>query len=316
MSDALLARALDGDRAAAARLISAIESAGGLEPARMDEISARGGRADVIGVTGTPGAGKSTLVAALIRVLRARGRRVAVLAVDPSSPLTGGAVLGDRVRMASLTTDPDVFVRSMASRGELGGLALAAPAAIRLLDAIGMDVVIVETVGVGQSEVAIAAAADCVLLVLAPNGGDGVQAMKAGVLEIADAIAINKADLPGAARAKTDLSAALRIRPPGQPMPEVLLTEAQSGGGVEQLLDALTGLLEARRADGTLEAARLERLRREALERAGWAARRRMLERPEQWLDAELLDGLARRTLDPTTVGDRIAARALGAPAG
>lgn len=313
MTEALLARAMDGDMNAAARLITAIERTGGIDRELMDRVFRRTGRAEVIGITGTPGAGKSTLVAALIPVLRAHGRRVAVLAVDPSSPLTGGAVLGDRVRMTSVASDPDVFVRSMASRGELGGLALAVPAAIRLLDAVGMDVIVVETVGVGQSEVGVAAATDCVLVVVAP-GGDAVQAMKAGVLEIADVIAVNKADLPDAERARSDLAGALRSRPNGRHVPKVLLTEAQSGGGVEALAEQLRRRLDEQRESGALTARRSEGLRREALDRAGWAVRRRLLDRADGWLSADLLDGLERRTLDPTSVGELIVERALVRP--
>jgi LAO/AO transport system kinase len=315
VSERLLACALAGDSAALARLLSEIERGGGIAPALMDEVFARSGRAEVIGVTGPPGAGKSTLVAALIAELRRRGKRVAVLAVDPSSPLTGGAILGDRVRMAAISTDPDVFVRSMASRGELGGLALAAPAAIRLLDASGMDVVLVETVGVGQNEVAIAACADCVVLVLAPGAGDGVQAMKAGVLEIADVIAVNKADLPGAEQARADVAAALRLGAGARRVPTVLLTVAESGKGVAELAEAFERRVASQREDGQLAERRLERLRREALERAGWVVRRRILEHPERWLDAALLAGLAERTRDPASVGEAIADRALAAAA-
>jgi LAO/AO transport system kinase len=315
VSAELLARALDGDLAAAARAISEIERGGGLAPALMDEVFRRSGRAEVIGVTGPPGAGKSTLVAALIAELRERGKRVAALAVDPSSPLTGGAILGDRVRMAAVATDPDVFVRSMASRGELGGLALAAPATIRLLDAIGMDVVLVETVGVGQSEVAIAACADCVVLVLAPGAGDGVQAMKAGVLEVADVIAVNKADLPGAEQARADVAAALRLGAGERRVPTVLLTTAEAGTGVPELVDVILRRVASDRDDGALAARRLEHLRGEALQRAGWAARRRVLDSSERWLDGDLLASLAQRTRDPASVAEELVARALAAGA-
>ena len=310
MTQELLARAVGGDLVATARLITSIERGEVPDPV-MDEVLRLAGGADVIGITGTPGAGKSTLVAALIEHLRGEGRRVAVLAVDPSSPLTGGAVLGDRVRMAALATHPDVFVRSMATRGELGGLARAAPAAVRLLDAVGMDVVIVETVGVGQSEVAVAATADCVVLVVAPGGGDAVQAMKAGVLEIADVIVVNKADLPGADRARTELAAALRVRPAGRPVPEVLSAQADVGAGVSALAAHVGGTIAARRRTGALRSRRAEQLRRETLERAGRVVQRRLLECPERWLDAQLLEALASSARDPAGLGDAIAERVL-----
>ena len=310
MSGELLSAAVAGDLAATARLITLIERAE-MPDAVMDEVLRRTGGADVIGVTGTPGAGKSTLVAALIGVLREQGLRVAVLAVDPSSPLTGGAVLGDRVRMAAHTTQPDVFVRSMASRGELGGLAQAAPAAVRLLDAVGMDVVIVETVGVGQSEVAVAAATDCVVLVLAPGGGDAVQAMKAGVLEIADVIVVNKADLPGADRTRTELAAALRVRPAGRAVPAILSAQADAGAGVAELAGQVAELIADRRRSGALRARRTEQLRREALERAARAVQRRFLECPERWLDDDALAALAGSARDPVGLGEAIAARVL-----
>ena len=204
------------------------------------------GRAQLIGVTGPPGAGKSTLVAALIAELRRAGRPVAVVAVDPSSPITGGAVLGDRVRMQAYAADPDVFIRSMASRGHAGGLSSATTAAAAVFDAIGFDVVLIETVGTGQSEVEVAAAADTTVVVEAPEMGDEIQAIKAGLLEVADIVVVNKGDRPGSHRTAAQLQAMLadapRERGSGRPQPkrpEVLVTTAATGEGVAQLLAAI-----------------------------------------------------------------------------
>ena len=242
---AALVTALDrGDRRALARLLTVVEDGAPDERRAVAEaLAGRAGRARVIGVTGPPGVGKSTLTTALTAALRANGHRVAVLAVDPSSPITGGALLGDRVRMQAHHDDEDVFIRSMASRGHLGGLAAAVPAALSVLDAAGFDVVVVETVGVGQSEVEVAAAADTTVLVLAPGTGDAVQAAKAGILEVPDVIVVNKADTDGAARLEAELHAMLELGPdagaPGAWVPPVLRCIAMRGEGVDALVMAL-----------------------------------------------------------------------------
>jgi len=194
----LVARAREGQPRAVARLISYVEDGAPVMREVTAALAPYAGRAHVVGLTGSPGVGKSTTTSALVAEYRARGLRVGVLAVDPSSPFSGGALLGDRVRMQEHATDPGVFIRSMASRGHLGGLAWATPQAVRVLDAAGFDVVIVETVGVGQSEVEVAGAADTTLVLLAPGMGDGVQAAKAGILEIGDIFVVNKADRDGA----------------------------------------------------------------------------------------------------------------------
>jgi LAO/AO transport system ATPase len=239
----LVAGARDGDARAVARLISLVEDAS----PKLREVAAalapHTGRARVIGLTGSPGVGKSTSTAMLVRALRGRGHRVGVLAVDPSSPFSGGALLGDRVRMQDHATDPGVFIRSMASRGHLGGLAWATPQAVRVLDAAGCDVVLIETVGVGQAEVQVAATADSTLVLLAPGMGDGIQAAKAGILEIADVLVVNKADRDGADRTVRDLKAMLglggRHSEPGAWRPPIVSTVAARGEGVEDLLAAL-----------------------------------------------------------------------------
>ena len=221
------------------------------------------GRARTIGLTGSPGVGKSTLAGELVRGARARGLSAAVLAIDPTSPFTGGALLGDRVRMQDHATDPGVFIRSMATRGHLGGMALAAPEAVRILDASGKDVVIVETVGVGQAEVDVAAATDTTLVVVAPGWGDAVQVAKAGILEIADVFVVNKADREGADAAVRDLEQMLRLGPELAWTPPVLKTAAASGEGAAELWDAVEAHRRHLEATGLLAEGRRARLLRE-----------------------------------------------------
>jgi LAO/AO transport system kinase len=262
----LVARARRGEQRAVARLISLVETDTVAGRAQLREVAAalapHAGRAHVVGLTGPPGVGKSTSTSALVTALRRRGRRVGVLAVDPSSPFTGGALLGDRVRMAEHATDGGVFIRSMASRGHLGGLAWSTPQALRVLDAAGCDVVLVETVGVGQSEIEVVALADTTVVLLAPGMGDGVQAAKAGILEVADVLVVNKADRDGAARTVRDLEDAIamgaRDTPAGWRRP-VVSTVAVRGTG----LDELVAVLDAHRAwlDGSGERVRRRRAR-------------------------------------------------------
>jgi LAO/AO transport system kinase len=236
----LVRRALDGEQLAVARLISLVEDAGpGLREVAA-ALAPHTGRAHVVGLTGPPGVGKSTTTSALVGALRAAGRTVGVLAVDPSSPFSGGALLGDRVRMAEHTTDPGVFIRSMATRGHLGGLSWATPQALRVLDAAGCDVVLVETVGVGQSEVEVVGLADTTVVLLAPGAGDGVQAAKAGILEVGDVFVVNKADRDGAGRTARDLRQVLGMGGrDGDWVPPVVKTVATDGTGVPDLVAAL-----------------------------------------------------------------------------
>ena len=234
------------------------------------------GRAHVIGLTGSPGVGKSTSTSALVRAFRDAGRRVGVLAVDPSSPFSGGALLGDRVRMGDHATDEGVFIRSMAARGHLGGLSWSTPQAMRVLDAAGFDVVLVETVGVGQSEVEVAGLADTTVVLLAPGMGDGIQAAKAGILEIGDVYVVNKADRDGAPQVARELRAMLNFaeRGEGEWRQPILKTVAQTGEGVAEVVAALDdhrawlgssgtlGLRRARRARAEIEAIAVTSLRR------------------------------------------------------
>jgi LAO/AO transport system kinase len=272
---ALVAAAREGDARSVARLISLVENGDPALPDVAAALAPYAGRAQVVGLTGAPGVGKSTTTNELVRSLRAAGRRVGVLAVDPSSPFTGGAILGDRVRMQEHTTDRGVYIRSMSSRGQLGGLAAATPQAVRVLEGAGCDVIVVETVGVGQAEVEIASLADTTLVLLAPGMGDAIQAVKAGVLEIADIFVINKADRPGADATYRDIQGMLALgdREPGDWRPQVVRATAVRGEGIDDVVAAIekhrawltdTGnlrLRRERRAAGEVEAIALGTLR-------------------------------------------------------
>lgn len=238
---ALVERALGGDRQAVAKLISIVEDGAPELGEVMQAIFPHTGRAYAVGITGAPGAGKSTLTEALVGKMREEGHRVAVLAVDPSSPFTGGALLGDRVRMQSHATDGEVFIRSMATRGHLGGLALATPEAVRILDAAGNDYIVVETVGVGQAEVDVVEAADSTVVVVTPGWGDSVQANKAGFLEIGDVFAVNKADREGAKQAVRDINQMIDFGREREWRPPVIETIATQGTGVGGLWAGIKG---------------------------------------------------------------------------
>lgn len=251
-----------GDVRALSRVISWIENSGGEIPAELKPIFSRVGRAFRVGITGPPGAGKSTLVDGLSMLYRGEGRSVGVIAVDPTSPFSGGALLGDRVRMNRAGVDPGVFIRSMATRGNLGGLAEAALDAADVLDAFGKDVIILETVGVGQSELDVARAADTTVVVLVPESGDGVQAMKAGLMEIGDIFVLNKADRPASDRAVEELKSALDLKPAlGGWKPPVLTTVASKGQGLPEVLEAMKAHWRSLAESGSLKAKRLGRRR-------------------------------------------------------
>ena len=250
----LAARLLAGQTAALARAISIVDRDGQAVSALLKTIQPHLGRAIVVGFTGPPGAGKSTLVNAFIGEMRARGRTVAVAAVDPSSPITGGAVLGDRIRMAEHTMDAGVFIRSLASRGHLGGLSASAARVADLMDAAGFDVIVLETVGAGQSEVEMAEMADVRIVISAPGLGDDVQAIKAGILEIADILVVNKSDLPLAKRTVGQLQAMLALRAPGDWKVPVLATNAVDRTGLCELADAVDHRAATRKMKGPRDA--------------------------------------------------------------
>jgi LAO/AO transport system kinase len=262
---ALLDQARGGDPRATARLLSLVENRSVGLRETMALLSRHAGQARTVGVTGSPGVGKSTLVSALVSAYRQAGARVGVLAVDPTSPFTGGAVLGDRVRMQEHATDPDVFIRSMATRGHLGGLSWATPQAVRVLDAAGFGVVLIETVGVGQSEVEVAGLADTTLVTLAPGLGDGIQAAKAGILEVGDVFVVNKADRDGADQVVRDLTGMLRLAPadPARWRPPVVRTVAVRSEGMDALLEAVEDHHRWLEKSGTLHAGRVRRARAE-----------------------------------------------------
>ena len=266
----LVEKARSGDARSVARLISLVEDASPLLREVMAGLapyagSASGSGAHVIGLTGSPGVGKSTSTAALVTAFREQDKRVGVLAVDPSSPFSGGALLGDRVRMQDHALDQGVYIRSMASRGHLGGLSWATPQALRVLDAAGCDVILVETVGVGQSEVEIAAMADTTVVLIAPGMGDGIQAAKAGILEIGDLYVINKADRDGADQVRRELRSMLGLadRPEGAWRPEIVKTVASSGEGIDEVVAAMDRHREHLGSSGELDARRLRRARDE-----------------------------------------------------
>ncbi|QHC25410.1 methylmalonyl Co-A mutase-associated GTPase MeaB [Streptomyces sp. GS7] len=262
----LVEQARQGRPRAVARLISLVEGAAPELREVMAALAPLTGGAYVVGLTGSPGVGKSTTTSALVTAYRKAGKRVGVLAVDPSSPFSGGALLGDRVRMSEHASDPGVYIRSMATRGHLGGLAWAAPQAIRVLDAAGCDVVLVETVGVGQSEVEIASQADTSVVLLAPGMGDGIQAAKAGILEIGDVYVVNKADRDGADATARELNHMLGLgeaRAPGDWRPPIVKTVAARGEGVDEVVEALEKHRAWMEEHGVLAQRRLARAARE-----------------------------------------------------
>lgn len=291
----LVAEARSGRARAVGRLLSLVEDESPLLPEVMRCLGPYVGRARIVGLTGAPGVGKSTSTNALVGELRRRDLRVAVLAVDPSSPFSGGALLGDRIRMSEHTADRDVFIRSMAARGHLGGLSWATPQAMRVLDGAGFDVVLVETVGVGQSEVEVAGHADTTVVLLAPGMGDGIQAAKAGILEIGDVYVVNKADRDGAQKVRKDLRSMLALadRPADAWRPPVLLTTASSGEGVAEVVDALEEHHRRLVETGELERRRVRRVRDEIEALALASLRRRWEERD----DGDRLERLAARVV-------------------
>ncbi len=302
--NAELDKARDGDVRALARLLSLVEDESPRIRSVIKDLLPQTGGARVIGLTGAPGAGKSTVTGALLTAFRAAGHRVAVLAVDPSSPFTGGALLGDRIRMQEHATDEGVYIRSMATRGHLGGLAAATPQAVRVLDAAGFGLIIIETVGVGQAEVAVASLADSVVVLLAPGMGDAVQAAKAGILEVADLFVVNKADKPDAQQVVRDLRTmvALADRADGDWKPPIVSTTATRAEGIGELTERLDQHWSWLNSTGELKRRRQARAKEELTALAFAALRGRLAASRLDELASQVADG----TLDPFGAADEL----------
>jgi LAO/AO transport system kinase len=300
--ETLAAGIREGDRRALARAITLVENGDPLAYAVVADVYPQTGRAHAVGVTGPPGVGKSSLVSALVRLARKREDGVGVISVDPSSPFTQGALLGDRIRLSDHFTDPEVFIRSMGTRGHLGGLAETTLQAMLILDAAGKDVVFLETVGTGQSEVGVLSIADTVVLALMPGSGDSIQALKAGIMEIPDVIAINKMDHPMAKTMLNEVRQVLALGPADGWRPPIVLTEAMRGEGVEQLWEKIAEHRAWLEADGELERRRRANLAQEVFQVASTRARRHLestvRDDPEL---RRLLDDVQSRRLDPLT---------------
>jgi LAO/AO transport system kinase len=309
-AEALYEGLLRGDRRAAARLITMVENASPESRLILKKLHQHSGKAHIVGLTGSPGSGKSTLACRLARGYRDRGAKVGVVCVDPTSPFTGGALLGDRVRMQELSGDPDIFIRSMGSRGALGGLSVATNDVINILDAFGKDYIVVETVGAGQVEVEVVKYAHTCVVVTMPGGGDEIQAIKAGILEIGDIFVVNKADRDGASRTVCDLEMMLQTKPDiyeREWQPPVISTVALREEGIE---DLIAGIEEHRRyleQSGLLEAKTVERMKAELIEilnlKVSRAAREAMEGEP---LGADLVRRMGERELDPHTAADEM----------
>ena len=304
----LVERAREGDARAVARLISLVEDASPLLREVMAGLAPYTGHAQIVGITGSPGVGKSTSTNALLTALRATGKRVGVLAVDPSSPFSGGALLGDRVRMQDHALDSEVYIRSMASRGHLGGLAWSTPQALRVLDAAGCDVVLIETVGVGQSEVEIAGLADTTLVLVAPGMGDGIQAAKAGILEIGDIYVVNKADRDGADQVRRELRnmLALAERTDESWKPPIVQTVAHTGTGIDEVVERIDGHRAWLESSGELARRRVRRARDEVEAIAVTALRSRWGDVHGRTELDELAEQVAAGTLDPYRAADSL----------
>lgn len=312
MIDDLVERVTAGDRRALARVMTLIEADRPEGHDALRRLFTRTGRAHTVGITGSAGTGKSTLTAALARAWRAQGRTVGIVAVDPSSPFTHGALLGDRIRMQELASDPGVFVRSMASRDALGGLAPATAAVVSVLDSAGMDVVIIETVGAGQDEVEIASAAMTTVVLLTPGAGDDVQAMKAGIMEIADVLVVHKADLPSADQLLRQVASMVEGTARDGWRRPVLKASAAAGEGIDELIDAIDRHRSWLVETGALERQRAEQARHQVLS----LVRQRLLERVLASTDDRALERVvervAARDLDPHTAAETLIERAEG----
>jgi LAO/AO transport system kinase len=304
----LVERLLEGDRRAAAKAISLVENNDPQKQALLSRIYPHTGKAHIIGITGTPGSGKSTLADRLIDFYRKQGKRVGVIAVDPTSPFTGGAILGDRIRMQAHALDKGVFIRSMGTRGSLGGLSRSTREAVTVLDAMGREVILVETVGLGQSEVDIVKTADTTLVVLTPAGGDSVQTLKAGIMEIADIFVVNKADLDGADRTIREVQMMLDLNnSPAAWRPPVTPTKTLLKEGLEELLQEIERHRQHLSEGGRLEESRKEKARLEILELVEYKIKSKVWKQVrERDLFADMLQRILAKTLDPYTAADQL----------
>ena len=296
----LVAELLQGNRRAAARLISQVENDEPEKISLLKEIYPYSGNAYIIGITGAPGSGKSSLVDCLLEKIRSDGLTVGVIAVDPTSPFSGGAILGDRIRMQDHALDPGIFIRSMGTRGSLGGLSRATREAIQVLDAFGKDIVLVETVGVGQSEVDIVRTADTTLVVLTPAGGDSVQTIKAGIMEIADIFIINKADLPGAERTASEINAMLDMKSGTEWRPPVIPAVSTRKEGIEELWVSLNSHRSYMEESGRLLEMRRQRVSRELTEQVEYLVKSRIWNQVKETIELDdLVEKIVLRKQDP-----------------
>lgn len=303
----LVEQLLEGDRKACAKLITIVENCAPEAEEVLSEIYPHTGKAYIIGVTGPPGVGKSTLVDKITKELRNRGKTVGIIGIDPSSPFTGGAILGDRIRMQDRCTDEGVFIRSMATRGHLGGLARATIDAVKVLDAFGKDFIIIETVGAGQAEVDIVRVADTIIVIMAPGLGDEIQAIKAGILEIADIIAVNKADLPGSDKTMIQLESAMRLNQSEKAWrPPVIKTIAETNTGTAELLSAIEKHEKYLRDTDLFEENRKQRCRSEILEYVNRKLSDYIMKKLEREEIEKIVEEVVERKIAPNIAANKI----------
>lgn len=303
----LVAELLEGNRRAAARMISHVENDDPLKRKLLTELYPHTGKAYVIGITGAPGSGKSSLVDCLLQKMRQDGLKIGVIAVDPTSPFSGGAILGDRIRMQDHALDQNIFIRSMGTRGNLGGLSRSTREAIQVLDAFGKDIILIETVGVGQSEVDIVKTADTTVVVLTPAGGDSVQTIKAGIMEIADLFVVNKADLPGTERTTTEINIMLDMKKGDHWRPPVVQTVSIQNKGLDQLWELLQEHRKYMNESGKLETVRLERVKRELTDQVEYLLKNSLWEQVKEEIKLEqLVEEIASRKNDPYSAASEL----------